>query len=611
MASTTCVRLLGCGLWPQIPKTSLYVQVPFSDATSEIRLLTVQPAAKPAAPIRCQLSVVDLAHPGDYEGLSYHWGEVTDDYISVNGRKILVGGNLFNALKHLRYRDRPRVLWVDAICIDQESNDAGGEKCKQIPLMRRIYQQSTQTIAWFGLYHNVHILSRFVEKLLQSKRRLSHKLESGAYYPTPSDFEEYRIPSADHGGYRALADFLSTSWTERVWVIQEAAVARRVTIQCGDHAFPFKDIARAALFTFTLAIKDFNPGTQFKSTWAECTKQKLGQRGTLLSLVMRHWLSEASKYHHDKIYALCGLARDAGPDGLDIRFDYTKPWEEAYTDFARSVLATYGNLDIFSALTTMKRLSWELPTWTPDWRVASYKNNTLIYRRPEPPPEPGPIRVLFAAAKTSVSCPQFSPDGRRVRLSGFILDTIVAAGDIRPDKFTPLKIVRNLTHWRDYIAQCETKEHYQHTGQPMTDAFYETITMNNARGFLQDPPSDYSTFNRHLNALKVKSECCQDITEGGSNPTWEAFVRSTVISASGASVNRRLVRTRNGYLGLVPEESGVLGHIALFEGGALPIVIRASTRVSGCWEVVGDAYVHGVMMGEAFDESRCSDFWFV
>ncbi|KAK3312343.1 hypothetical protein B0H66DRAFT_608613 [Apodospora peruviana] len=220
---------------------------------------------------------------------------------------------------------------------------------------------------------------------------------------------------------------------------------------------------------------------------------------------MRHWLSEASKYHHDKIYALCGHV-----DDLNIRFDYTKPWAEVYTDFARSVLQPYGNLDIFSALTTNKRVSAKLPTWVPDWRVGSYKNNTLIYRH-------------------SVSCPQFSDDGRRVRVRGFILDTIIAASDIRPAKFTALQIVRRLIHWRDHIAQyCKTnKAYYRHTGQPVIDVFYDTITMNNVRGFLQDPPTDYSTFDKNLDVLKTRSTCLKDITDSGRNATWQAFVRST------------------------------------------------------------------------------------
>jgi hypothetical protein len=43
-------------------------------------------------------------------------------------------------------------------------------------------------------------------------------------------------------------------------------------------------------------------------------------------------------------------------------------------------------------------------------------------------------------------------------------------------------------------------------------------------------------------------------------------------------------------------------------GGSLPLVIRESGYF---WQIIGDSYVHGVMMGEVFDESKCEQLWFV
>jgi Heterokaryon incompatibility protein (HET) len=54
-----------------------------------------------------------------YEALSYVWGSPTRDHsIWCNGNSIFVTVNCDQALRHLRYKTKKRVLWVDAICIN-------------------------------------------------------------------------------------------------------------------------------------------------------------------------------------------------------------------------------------------------------------------------------------------------------------------------------------------------------------------------------------------------------------------------------------------------------------------------------------------------------------
>lgn len=58
-----------------------------------------------------------------------------------------VGQNLHSALRNLRRPDGERVLWVDALCINQRDPL---EKAKQIPLVSRIYEQATSVVIWLG-----------------------------------------------------------------------------------------------------------------------------------------------------------------------------------------------------------------------------------------------------------------------------------------------------------------------------------------------------------------------------------------------------------------------------------------------------------------------------
>jgi hypothetical protein len=63
------------------------------------------------------------------------------------GRDLHVTENLYSALLRLQDDFCPRVLWIDAICINQ-SNEK--EKEQQIPLMAEIYAKARSVIVWLG-----------------------------------------------------------------------------------------------------------------------------------------------------------------------------------------------------------------------------------------------------------------------------------------------------------------------------------------------------------------------------------------------------------------------------------------------------------------------------
>ena len=64
-----------------------------------------------------------------------------------------------------------------------------------------------------------------------------------------------------------------------------------------------------------------------------------------------------------------------------------------------------------------------------------------------------------------------------------------------------------------------------------------------------------------------------------------------------------MFRTQTGYVGLSSHKVEDGDCVALFQGGSMPFVVREK---GAGWIIVGDAYVHGIMNGEAFDQSKCS-----
>ena len=117
-------------------------------AINEIRLLCLQFDGENSEGLKCSLEHVSLDQLPNFTALSYCWGDSEKTYhVLLDGQQYPVTTNLYFALRQLRtFPDRPR-LWVDSICINQ---DDPVEKARQIMLMGSIYKRSRRVIAWIG-----------------------------------------------------------------------------------------------------------------------------------------------------------------------------------------------------------------------------------------------------------------------------------------------------------------------------------------------------------------------------------------------------------------------------------------------------------------------------
>ena len=98
--------------------------------------------------ICCRLDQASLDDNPVYQALSYTWGDPNRVCtIIFNGQKISVGANLEEALQYFYSISYLGLLWVDAICINQNDKD---EKNWQVQQMRDIYAQAEFVIAWLG-----------------------------------------------------------------------------------------------------------------------------------------------------------------------------------------------------------------------------------------------------------------------------------------------------------------------------------------------------------------------------------------------------------------------------------------------------------------------------
>jgi hypothetical protein len=126
---------------------------PLDPSKTEIRLIELLPRAPNCSPQieplpRCNLIHVSLDDKPNYAALSYTWEDPRDtQMIMVGHSSVPVTRNLYSALEHLRYDKTVRVIWIDALCINQSDDE---EKSWQVQLMREIYQRATYVCIWLG-----------------------------------------------------------------------------------------------------------------------------------------------------------------------------------------------------------------------------------------------------------------------------------------------------------------------------------------------------------------------------------------------------------------------------------------------------------------------------
>jgi hypothetical protein len=123
-------------------------------------------------------------------------GDEKPQSISIGNLNLDITQNLYMALLNLRNHDCPRVLWVDAVCIDQENDK---EKEVQIPLMAEIYAKATRVVVWLGIGEDNG------DQALDAIR-LAGK---GSIKPFDRQLSKEAIPK-----------LLQRQWFQRIWVRQ-------------------------------------------------------------------------------------------------------------------------------------------------------------------------------------------------------------------------------------------------------------------------------------------------------------------------------------------------------------------------------------------------------
>lgn len=255
---------------------------PLDSSKDEIRLLRIIPSACPTAPLELELYVFSLqSNESNFQALSYTWETPSESGvrdIKLCGRPHLVTANLYAALRRLRQAQSARVMWIDALCINQNDLE---ERAAQVTLMRQVYSKAREVLIWLGdsispahrsaggaspepsqaghpphafsledakpfswLIENADALSRSLsEDNALSAFAMLYLLSIDEHWCHKSVFHvgadlRYRLVPGYEVSWKSLIKLFQMPWWTRLWVQQEFALARDAQFVVGNVMVP-------------------------------------------------------------------------------------------------------------------------------------------------------------------------------------------------------------------------------------------------------------------------------------------------------------------------------------------------------------------------------------
>jgi hypothetical protein len=614
-----------------------YTYTPLDEARREIRLLHVFPKPNHREDtintvndntIYCSFSIVSLDNPPEFEALSYAWGDPKQVVsIWLEGHKIQVTMNLHCALDNLRFTEEEglRVLWADALCINQGDQH---ERQSQVEQMQHIYSKALKVIAFLGeAWEGSEVVMKYHKYLAKigSNEQLQHRLSGvGRHSSRGLDGEPDSL-----GTY--VAKFFSLPWFKRTWTVQEYFLARNVVFQCGQHTQP------AHLFRDAVKIIENHSG-KFRNADIEFMRSLMAYQALWESYrgsstnnsFMKMLISLRTRQSYDprdKVYGILSLADTSFRDGLAP--DYGLSVSEVYTKVAANMIAINGNLDILSCVIPNPRNEFGLPSFVPNWstkmpwrytiqnllRWGTISNGHFDTSRGAEP------RIAFAENRVA-TCQMLVVD----KLARIYASTTSESAEKAISGSSSNGIDFDLEYMDDYY---DIEDIYTSCTpyRSKLSAYWRVMCGNlfqNGLAFDMDSfriaeTTDFSRFMK-WQTTRTKRDAI------GETHDDEMFHKAHAIVSHG----RLFFTTEKGYMGWAPKGARKSDVVVIMPGGKVPYVLRsldnddedgyndANEALSGGtkhapsakqhtlprYRFLGDAYVQGIMNGEAFDESK-------
>lgn len=497
-----------------------------------------------------------------YEALSYIWGgeddplEVLIDLSSKGSKEdvaeilvvvstvplqyasLLVRQNLEGSLRHLRRKDSKRVVWIDAVCINQADVV---ERNAQVSRMGDIFKKAQRVIVWVGpSTEDSQLAIQTLDYL--GKQVVSTTNRRRAPAPDAAErtwFESFVQLPFDDKTWTAISGLLQRPWFERLWVVQEAHLARRGLFLCGEDELDWMTFRHAilALWYNKAASWTLPPVMRLIGNLVELLPEKHP-----ISDVFYQVYNRSCTNSQDRVYGLHGLF----PPSFKklIPPDYTLSVDKVYRDTTIAHINYSKRLE-FLRLCHIENPEAKIgPSWVPD-----LSSNLKIARR---------LDWQFAAGHSRCEVSFEMPN--QLNAAGIQCATVTSIHQPLPAGAGVIECMRLVRGWEPDNLESGTYV----TGGTMRDAHARTLTGN----ALNDrfPDRDYAgSFDEWLAqdsstalfGVKAKTPLLAD-----SKPTPMEKLALSLLPG------RAWVMTSEGYFGLAPPVART-GECSLYDFGKL------------------------------------------
>ncbi|KAL8744361.1 MAG: hypothetical protein Q9190_003394 [Brigantiaea leucoxantha] len=530
-----------------------------------------------------------LWHIPPYEALSYTWGTsdneehvyVTDPSDSIQTPSWLrIRANLASALRHLRHPNRQRMLWVDAISINQADIN---ERGRQVKLMSQIYPLSKNVIIWMGpesedSAHALETLCYFSE---QVEYIISHRWGDA---PNAQEHDWWRDGHAlpyEKTTWKSIFSMLQRSWFERVWVLQEALLCNRVLLQCGRKSIPWVNVRKALL---VLRQKTSILPPEIRDRLFPYARGLMAPPLASSEHLLLWTRNQKCTDPHDRIYGILGLLDPRVVAKIEV--DYSIPVWKTYSRLVLAEKEAYQKLNMLNHCNILTRREGS-PSWVPNWDQPIEGANTGYLS----------VRRFYASARSSAVAKLIEP-AYRLQVAGRRVATICHVGHNLTGTFKD--VTDEIFCW----APKEPHSDMYVSGGLSIDAYVEVLvrgrTSDRAQG--DNPCPSIRRLSELLSRAIASAKVDDEVAHGFK----DCFF-----------VNEYLFTTKEGYLGVSANglRKGKLffsdpsliaqyctnlnidDEVSVILGCDFPMVLRP--KDSNRYEVVGPCFVHGLMLGEA------------
>ncbi|EXJ78391.1 hypothetical protein A1O1_08791 [Capronia coronata CBS 617.96] len=294
---------------------------------------------------------------GQYVAVSYFWGKHTEEkrYIYINGHRAFVTRRLYDTLLEVcRVCDIP--FWVDALCINQSDL---AERSAQVLRMKAIYGKAKEVVACLGSEDDDDHCSQMMRFLNSTSIDGPEKVE---------------FPVRGKASFDDLKALVRRPYWRRVWIIQEIAAAKKVSLLACEEQAPLDKLSHLLVHVdkqppHQTEWPEFNRDLYLVRQILDIRARRINDQPLRLLQILVKTQRSLSTMPHDKVFGLLGLTTD-GQDFV-AEPDYKVSEAEVCKRMTRSFIESRLNLDIILAGSQNPEDSL-LPSWCPDYlRIAN------------------------------------------------------------------------------------------------------------------------------------------------------------------------------------------------------------------------------------------------